>query len=85
MHSDEYGITLSREVNICNKKLKEIARFLAAMEEKYKMTTDVFIAGFERGEGETRKDFAAWKENYEALKTWTRLKEQYDELYRDMR
>lgn len=82
MHSDEYGITLSREVNICNVKLKEIRRFLAEMEEKYTLTTEAFLEGCEIANS---KDAAAWKENYVALKTWSHLKEQYDEIYRDMR
>ena len=85
MHTDEYGISLLREVNICNKKLKEIRLFLSMMEEKYKINSDVFIEEYESTARKDNKDFAAWKENYEALKTWTHLKEQYDEIYRRMR
>ncbi|MBI5848681.1 MAG: hypothetical protein HZB31_12190 [Nitrospirae bacterium] len=85
MHTDEYGITLSREVNICNRKLKEIRLFLAKMEEKYHMKTDAFIGECTGTEHKDNRDFAEWKENHEALKTWMQLKEQYDEIYRNMR
>lgn len=85
MHTDEYGITLSREVNICNKKLKQIERILAKMENKYKVKTEVFIEEYTRGERSGNKDFYKWKENYEALKIWKERKRQYDEIYQKMR
>lgn len=85
MHTDEYGITLSREVNICNKKLKAIERILAKMESKYKMKTEVFIEEYKKAEGWNNKDFDKWKENYEALKLWRERKRQYDEIYQKMR
>jgi hypothetical protein len=85
MHTDEYAITSSREVNICNKKLKAIEKFLSKMESKYKMKTEVFIEEYKKGEGRNNKDFDEWKENYEALKLWKERKKQYDEIYRRMR
>lgn len=85
MHTDEYAITFSREVNICNKKLKAIEKFLSKMESKYKMKTEVFIKEYKKGAGRDNKDFDKWKENYEAMKFWKERKEQYDEIYRRMR
>lgn len=85
MRTDEYAITLSREVNICNKKLKEIEGFIAEMERKYNVKTEVFIEEYLRGERSGDKDFEKWKENYEALKIWRERKKQYDEIYMAMR
>ncbi|MFO0751956.1 MAG: hypothetical protein U0411_01345 [Thermodesulfovibrionales bacterium] len=85
MHTDEYAITLSREVTICNKKLKEIEKFLAKMEKKYHMTTEAFLKEYATGEKTWSRDFSAWKENHEALKRWRELKVQYDEAYRMMK
>lgn len=85
MHSDEYGITLSREVHICKAKLKEIRQALAALEDKYACTTGAFVAGEGPAGVIGDKDAAVWKENSEALKTWTSRQEQYDEIYRTMR
>jgi hypothetical protein len=85
VHTDEYGITLSREVHICNQKLKGIGRFLAKMEDRYDLKTEIFVGEYRKGERRNSKDFSEWYEQYEALKRWESLKEQYDELYRMMR
>lgn len=85
MHTDEYAITLSREVNICNKKLKAIEKFILKMESKYKMKTKVFLEEYEKGGKRNNKDFNMWKEKYEAMKFWKERKKQYDEIYCRMR
>ena len=85
MHTDEYGITLSREVHICDQKLKEIRRFLIKMENQYDLKTKIFVEEYRKGERRNSKDFSEWYEQYEALLRWKSLKEQYDELYRMMR
>ncbi len=87
MHTDEYEISLLRELHVCEKKIKEITQVLTDMETKYKMTTEVVAAKLKSGniaEGE-EEAFAVWTEEYEALKKWEILRDQYAELLNRMK
>lgn len=86
MHTDEYEISLSRELHVCEKKIKKIREVLSGMETKYRMKTEAFAV--ELGGGNIagqREDFAVWIREYEALKKWEILRDQYAELLRMMK
>lgn len=86
MHTDEYEISLSRELNICEKKIEKLRKVLAGMEAKYKMKTEVLAAEVAGGNISGQKDdFAAWMTEYEALKRWEVLRDQYAEMLRRMK
>jgi len=86
MHTDEYEISLSRELNICEKKIKQFRKVLAGMEAKYKMKTEVFAGKVAGGDiTEQKDDFVAWMKEYEALKGWEVLKDQYAEMFHKMK
>jgi len=86
MHTDEYEISLSRELNVCEKKIKEIEKFLAAMEERYDMETRSFVEGFLDGKIMVQKDdFMSWKNHYEELKDWRERKKEYEKLFHMMK
>ncbi len=86
MHTDEYEISLSRELHVCEKKIKKITQVLTGMETKYKMKTEVFAAELRSGNiAGQKEDFAVWIKEYEALKKWEILRDQYAELLRMMK
>ncbi len=86
MHTDEYEISLSRELHVCEKKIKEITQVLTGMETKYEMKTEVFVLELSGGDISGQKDdFAVWIREYEALKKWKILRDQYAELLRMMK
>ena len=86
MHTDEYEISLSREIDVCKKKVHALKKNLTRMEQKFSMTTDAFVA--RAGQGEIacgNKDFTAWMDDYLALRTWQGTMKQYEELLTLMR
>jgi hypothetical protein len=86
MHTDEYEISLSRELDVCDSKIREIRRFLAVMEKRYSLDTEMFVQGFHDGRlTGYADDFTLWIDNYEALKRWKALKRQYEELLQRMK
>lgn len=86
MHTDEYEISLSRELTICEKKIEAFRKVLAGMEAKYKMKTEVFAVEIAGGNISGQKDdFAAWMKEYEALKRWEVLRDQYAEMLGKMK
>jgi hypothetical protein len=86
MHTDEYEISLRRELNACEKQLTRIRKRLSYFEKKYEMRTEVFVVEYGGGSLNGQKaDLSAWIREYEALKKWETLRDQYAELLRKMK
>ncbi|TAN44075.1 MAG: hypothetical protein EPN22_07860 [Nitrospirae bacterium] len=85
MHTDEYGITLSRELHACECKIKGITLSLKKLERQYGFDTDVFVKMHKEGTLKDNKDFADWYGLYESLNRWQSLRRQYHELYHMLR
>jgi hypothetical protein len=86
MHTDEYEISLSRELAVCKSTITRIKKFLSIMERKHHMTTEAFLEGLRSGRiTEPATDFAAWQDNSESLLRWEELERQYEEMFRMMK
>lgn len=82
MHTDEYGITLSREVHIAKKKVEEHQRNVRRFEERYGMQYGVFLKKLEDGElPDGNPDFPVWKDQCSALHRWEQRLKEFEELY----
>ncbi len=85
MHTDEYEISLYRELEVCRKRIQKIEKNLSRFESYYTLTTKMFVEKYKSGEIGTSKDFTLWNENYEGLKRWTQLRRQYEEMFHLMK
>jgi hypothetical protein len=86
MHTDEYEISISRELDVCEKQIGAIRRSLSAMEKKYDMKTENFVKAFQSGEMKDQKgDFISWIRHYEDINRWGDRKRQYENLFRVMK
>jgi hypothetical protein len=89
MHTDEYEISLSRELSVCRKTIQRIRKTLQLLEHKHKKTTDAFMRDIAQGtvaeSPEFKEDYDAWQSTYESLKKWEALEKQYEELYRALK
>ncbi len=87
MHTDEYEISLSRELAVCKSAMKRIKEFLAIIERKHDMSTENFMNKFHAGTlaPEYKDDYEAWKNNYESLKNWEKLQREYEDMFQVMK
>jgi len=85
MHTDEYEISLARELKVCESAIRKATRFLASMNSKYDLETASFIEKYNAGALGTSRDFDAWADSYHALKEWEERRGQYEELFRTMK
>ncbi len=86
MHTDEYEISLARELNVCEKKIAEIKKTLLHLEQKYNIKAEVLAEKFPYGKiSEQDAGLTAWVKESEALKEWETLRDQYAELLRKMK
>ncbi len=87
MHTDEFEISLSRELAVCTSTMKRIKEFLAVIERKHSMSTEDFMKKLHDGalSPDFKDDCEAWKSNYESLKQWEELQKQYEEMFHVMK
>lgn len=89
MHTDEFEISLSRELKVCGNTIRRIKKTLVLMERKHHKTTETFIEEYKNGkllvDSGCKDDYRAWAASYESLKEWQGLERQYQEQYRIMK
>lgn len=86
MHTDEYGITLSREIHISREKVEEHLRAVQALEAQFGMSSNEFLGKLTSGElSADTPDFAAWRNQCAALARWQQQLKEYEDLYKAMR
>jgi hypothetical protein len=89
VHTDEYEISLYRELAVCKNTIQRIKKSLGILERKHNKTTEAFIAEFRSGKlnqhPEFKDDYEAWQSSYDSLKRWEELEKQYQDAYRVMK
>ncbi|GAB4388982.1 MAG: hypothetical protein Kow0025_11540 [Thermodesulfovibrionales bacterium] len=86
MHTDEYEISLLREIEVCEKAIRKARKSLQKLEEKHGMTTEAFAERYARGLLPAgNRDFASWLEGREALRGWEERKAGFEAVYRRMK
>ena len=84
MHTDEYEISLTREINHCERVVRKIREALAARRRQFGMEYPEASAAVELL-AVGRRELAAWKEDFEALPEWEQRLEEYREALSTMR
>lgn len=65
MHTDEYEISIGREVALCRRLITRLERALREREERYAMTTeDLLLALEERRLASERQEFREWRDDH---------------------
>ena len=89
MHTDEYEISLSRELGVCRNTIKRIRKTLELMEQKHHRTSEAFMedvrAGKLKDDPDLKEDYDAWQSSCESLKKWEELEKQYVEMFNAMK
>jgi hypothetical protein len=86
VHTDEYEISLSREIDVCRSRIRTIRKALSKMEQKYGTTTEQFLDDSKNGAGKISGDDAAkWAGNCKALTVWQGKQAEFEALYLRMK
>ena len=89
MHTDEYEISLLRELNACNNSIQRIRKTLDLLERKHGKTTDQFIDELKSATlpipPELKGDYEVWQGTYASLNMWKELERQYQEAFQMMK
>ncbi len=89
MHTDEYEISLSRELSVCRNTIKRIRKTLELLEQKHNRSTEAFMEQVRNStlpvDPDLKDDFAAWQSSYESLVKWQDLEVQYADIYKTLK
>jgi len=86
LHTDEYTITLSRELAVCRGKIASLQKKLARMEKKFNMKSAAFVKDFNEGKiDRNSKDFIKWYNDCESFIKWKEKLRQYEEIFHSMK
>ncbi len=81
MHTDEFEISLSRELKVCENTIQRIKKTLGLMEQKHHKTTEAFSEEYRSGkldaDAENADDYRVWEDSYDSLRKWQDLEQQY--------
>jgi hypothetical protein len=82
MHTDEYEIALSRELDVCRKKVNALQEKLFLMEKKFNMSTEAFVKDFNEAKIASHM---SWFNDCEELRKWQERLKQYEEIFCSMK
>ena len=84
MHTDEYEISLLREVANCCGYILAFRDTLQRLEKKYNLASDEVLNG-RASIPVNSSDRAEWIDACHALASWEKRKAEYEELHRQMK
>ena len=80
MHTDEYEISIGREISLCRKLIRRLKSSIQKREKRYGISTEGFLEGMNQERlAETNQDFLKWSRDYHDLRSWERMRGQYEE------
>ena len=78
MHTDEYEISLGREIALCRKMVKQLKVALEGREKRCGMTTAAFLQALEGGCLAEQPSIQTWQQEYQELQTWQNRLTEYE-------
>jgi hypothetical protein len=82
MHTDEYEISVGREITLCRKVIDRLTNALRVREKRYGMATEEFLAAFQEGRfPEPDRDLLSWNEDSRELQSWRQKLVEYEDAF----
>ncbi len=85
MHTDEYEISLGREIAFCRKMVRRSKDSLERRERQSGMTTAAFIEALEKGGLSGQHPVQSWTQEYERLQYWQKMLAEYEEALESLK
>lgn len=86
MHTDEYEISLFRELEVCKTHINSLQQSIRKMEYIYNVDSNEFVKGYLNGSFTAyNHDFPTWFKAWEELKRWEERRNEFEKMYRLMR
>ncbi len=83
LRTDEYTISISREIVVCKNMIATATDRLARLEKRHGLTTADLLAGHQGQPHGAERD--AWLEIHAGLLAWRQRLQEYEEAYRALK
>jgi hypothetical protein len=83
MHTDEYEISMGREITLCRKLIRRLKESIVKKEKKYGMTTEEFLKGVQKG-STAEGDFRSWAKDHRDMQIWENRLNEYEAALREL-
>jgi hypothetical protein len=85
MHTDEYEISIGREIAFCRKMVRQLKDSLERREKQCGMTTEVFLQTHEEGCLSEQHPTQSWSQEYRELRYWQKMLTEYEEALESLK
>ena len=85
MHTDEYEISIGREIAFCRKMVRKLKDSLERREKQCGMTTEAFLQTLEEGCRSEQHPIQSWSLEYQELQYWQKMLTEYEEALESLK
>ena len=85
MHTDEYEISLGREIAFCRKMVRRLKDSLERREKQGGLTTAAFLEALEQGSLAGEHPAQSWSQEYQRLQYWQKMLAEYEEALESLK
>jgi hypothetical protein len=85
MHTDEYEISIGREIALCRKMVRQLKDALEKREKECGMTTEAFLQTIEAGYPSEQHPLQSWSQEYQELQYWQKMLTEYEEALESLK
>jgi len=85
MHTDEYEISMGREIAFCRKMVRQLQDSLETREKQCGMTTEAFLKALEEGGLAAQHPIQSWNQEYQKLQYWQKMLTEYEEALESLK
>jgi hypothetical protein len=80
MHTDEYEISIRREMTLCRKFIKRLGNAISRRERQYGIKTEALLLVLKQGQpAEQNRDFLTWRDEHLELQIWQERLNDYED------
>jgi hypothetical protein len=85
MHTDEYEISIGREIALCRKLVSQLKNSLERRENQCGMTTEAFLQALEGRSLSEQHSIQSWNQEYQELQYWQKMLTEYEEALESLK
>jgi hypothetical protein len=85
MHTDEYEISIGREIALGRRMVRKLKDSLERREKQCGMTTEAFLQTLEEGCLSEQHPIQGWREEYQKLRYWQKMLTEYEEAMESLK
>jgi hypothetical protein len=85
MHTDEYEISIGREIALCRKMVRKLKDSLERREKQWGMTTEAFLKAPEGACLSEQHSIQSWNQEYQELQYWQKMLTEYEKALESLK